>query len=328
MCIAIYKPENTFVKKHTLQTCFNNHPDGAGFMVFDHKEERLIHEKGFFSFRKFWRAYKKYKYFRAVIHFRYATHGQTDEKNCHPFLVNENLGFVHNGVLNVRTDNKDYSDTWHFNENILKPMMNDFPNSWMHVTVKQLIEGFLAERNKLIFMDSKGNVTIYNEELGVWDAECWFSNDTYKVHLVRKRHIEGNVTGAVGKGVSATIEPSKYAGSLYTGGTYNHSANSTPKTGGNTANRSSDELLLEALMAEAEAEEIGELAGNRGNVTPDADNTLVNLGKDSLSSLASELSEMAKEAGDNVVATVVGDKVILDSPEGNISVEPDLVGAS
>jgi hypothetical protein len=329
MCIAIYKPENTYVKKHTLQTCFNNHSDGAGFMVFDHKQEQLIVEKGFFSFRKFWRAYKKYKYHRAVIHFRYATHGETDEKNCHPFMVNENLGFVHNGVLQVRTEQKEYSDTWHFNELILKPIVNDFPNAWMHKTMKQLIESFLSDKNKLVFMDRKGNVTIYNEALGFWDADCWFSNETYKTQVVRKRYAQG-ATGTLGKGTCAadctgSTWVGNKSGSVYSGGTYSHS---TAKTGSNAANRSTDEILLESLMAEAEQEEIGEIAGNRSNVTPDGGGTLLNLGKDSLESIATELTQKAEKEGLEAVASVIGDKVLLDSNgDGNIYADQTLVGA-
>lgn len=316
MCIAIYKPENIYVKKHTLQTCFNNHPDGAGFMVFDHKEGRLIVEKGFFSFRKFWKAYKKYKFYRAVIHFRYSTAGKIDHDNCHPFLVNENLGFVHNGTLSVRMDKKEFSDTWHFNEHVLKSIVNDYPNAWMHKTMKQLIESFLTERNKLVFMDNEGNVTIYNEQLGTWDAECWFSNDTYKKQMVRKRYAEG-ATGQAGKGTCAT---NACGATTATKGTYySTAANTTPRS--TNTNRSSDEVLLESLMAEAEAEELGELAANRGNVTPDVDKTLINLGKDNVDTLAEDLNNEIAKQGDEVLSAVVGEGTVINTPDGKIDIK-------
>lgn len=276
ICIAIYKPENVYLKKYILQTCFENHPDGAGFMVYDHKAGRLIAKKGFFSFRSFWKAYREYKYHRAVLHFRYSTAGKVNEENCHPFLANDNLGFVHNGTIGIQMDDKDFSDTWHFNENVLKPIIDEYPDAWMHKTIKGLVESFITERNKLVFMDGSGNVTIYNEGKGVWHSECWFSNDSYTKKMVRRADV-----GACGTD-SCDVGTKSYKGTYHKGSSGQFS----------DSKRSRDEILLERLMAEAEAEELGELASNKDNVASDSSGKpLVNLGKGAVDSLAEELEE-------------------------------------
>ena len=59
MCIAIYKPENVEIPKETLETCFENNPDGAGYMF---AEDKKLHvRKGFFDMDKFWNSYKRNK---------------------------------------------------------------------------------------------------------------------------------------------------------------------------------------------------------------------------------------------------------------------------
>lgn len=150
-------------------------------MVHDPKANKVIMRKGFFTLESFMKAFGPYMEHKAVIHFRMATHGELDADNCHPFMVNDNLGFVHNGQIhNVKEWDKTKSDTWHFNESILKPLHRSFGVDIVkHRTVRHLIERYI-NRNKLVFMDNLGDVTIYNEELGIWDAGCWFSNDTYQ----------------------------------------------------------------------------------------------------------------------------------------------------
>jgi hypothetical protein len=181
VCIAIYKPERINIYNEVFQDCFAWHSDGAGFMVHDPHTNSLIMKKGFFTLKSFLKAFEPYRYHKAVIHFRMATHGKTDAPNCHPFMVSDTLGFVHNGMLqNVKEWDKNFSDTWHFNEAIMKKLYESFGvNIAHHRTVRFLIERFIG-RNKLIFMDNEGKATIYNEDLGQWDSGCWFSNDTYQ----------------------------------------------------------------------------------------------------------------------------------------------------
>jgi glucosamine 6-phosphate synthetase-like amidotransferase/phosphosugar isomerase protein len=97
MCIAIYKPKNKIISETTLAECFRSNRDGAGFMYVDKKELKI--QKGFFTFQEFYDAYKEHENKQCVVHFRIKTHGPVAEDNCHPFEVNQSLGFVHNGII-------------------------------------------------------------------------------------------------------------------------------------------------------------------------------------------------------------------------------------
>lgn len=183
MCIIIYKPENIILSKNTLMTSYDWNIDGVGYMYWDSECNRLVIKKGFFDFDSFYKSYKKHQYKRCVIHFRKVTHGVVNEENCHPFVVNDNLAFVHNGVIsNTKIYKKERSDTWHFNECILKPMVSDYPDIWKHKTFKYLIQNYIR-KSKLVFMNNLGEVKIYNESYGIWESGCWFSNDYYQYDL-------------------------------------------------------------------------------------------------------------------------------------------------
>ena len=188
MCIAIYEPVGKSLSKSVLHTCWQNNSDGAGFMYA--RDNSLIIQKGFFKFKTFFKSYKSIhpKNYPVVLHFRIATHGQIDKENCHPHSVNENLAFVHNGI--IATDNpteallSDQSDTMLFNEAVLKKLDIEYgKNNWLKSKViMELIAGYI-DGSKLIFMDNLGNIKIVNENLGEWNDGCWFSNSTYQTRF-------------------------------------------------------------------------------------------------------------------------------------------------
>ena len=178
MCIIATKPKDISISKETLKNCFDNNQDGAGF-IFAHVNILKI-RKGFFTFEKFWNSYSEaminYKNPTSIIHFRITTHGKTDYSNCHPFLINKELGFAHNGVISfVDNDNKK-SDTSMFNDTILKNLPKDFINN---SSIFRLIEESIGS-SKLAFLTHDGDYLIANEELGQWKDGVWFSNDSFE----------------------------------------------------------------------------------------------------------------------------------------------------
>lgn len=109
-----------------------------------------------------------------VLHFRIATSGYNGEHNLHPFLTNDDLGFVHNGVIKG-LGNRSFSDTYEFND-MLKKFKHEFLTCEMS---KYFISEYIGH-SKLIFLDNKDKYTIINEELGKWADGNWYSNDSYK----------------------------------------------------------------------------------------------------------------------------------------------------
>ena len=178
MCIAIYKPEDQVISKAALKRCFEANTDGAGFMFAE--DNKLHIHKGYFKFKTFYKAYKDHETKQALVHFRIKTHGKTDKTNCHPFLVNDGLGFIHNGIISGYGDDK-LSDTIQFNNAILKKIVKKHGSMGLFDDpMQELIENVIGY-SKLVFLDKKGNFNIMNEDKGHWHNKVWYSNDSYKV---------------------------------------------------------------------------------------------------------------------------------------------------
>lgn len=178
MCIAIMKPENISIPKDTLAQCFKANSDGAGFMYRNSRKQLQV-RKGYFTFDEFWKAYEPLQKKQMAIHFRIKTHGPVDKDNCHPFLVDSKLGFIHNGIIKGYQDGTK-SDTWQFNEEILQPFVNKWGRLGLFDNpVKKLIEDYIGY-SKLVFMDNEGNYQIFNENKGIWEEGVWYSNSSFR----------------------------------------------------------------------------------------------------------------------------------------------------
>jgi predicted glutamine amidotransferase len=104
--------ENKFPGWDILENCWNNNPDGAGFMY--QKNGKVIISKGFMTFKELKNSIIKvpnYKTIPVVYHFRIASHGSVSPSNTHPFPYTTNVryhsrfdmevpvGIAHNGII-------------------------------------------------------------------------------------------------------------------------------------------------------------------------------------------------------------------------------------
>ena len=179
MCIAIFSPKNIFQTKQILENCWRTNKDGAGYMYANNG--KIIIKKELESFDKFFSMYeedwKENQDRNFVIHFRFKTHGSVNLDNTHPFMIQDDIAFCHNGIINIETY-EDKSDTRVFGEGVLEYIPN----------LKEMIQNpglqFLIESSigwsKLIFLDNEGDVTILNERDGIWETDgSWYSNNGY-----------------------------------------------------------------------------------------------------------------------------------------------------
>jgi glutamine amidotransferase len=181
MCIAIYKPAHKDIDRETLERCYDANPDGCGLAFIENGELSIYASMNFEDF------YDLYLECLAeapespfLLHFRIATHGSVDEDNCHPFFIDDEHVFMHNGTITPMTQycnrGRGKSDTVEFGERILE----NLPDGWfMNKAIKALIEHYIGW-SKIVVMDADGNVDIFNEDKGVWDNGIWYSNTTYK----------------------------------------------------------------------------------------------------------------------------------------------------
>jgi hypothetical protein len=94
--------------------------------------------------------------------------------------VNNELGFVHNGVIRAVDKNDKYSDTNMFNRQILR-MIPQMSIEFMSNPALKTVFGDFIAHSKLIFMNNFGEATIVNEHKGDWEEDgIWYSNDSHK----------------------------------------------------------------------------------------------------------------------------------------------------
>ena len=193
MCIIVYKPVGVALPpRETLKNCFDNNPDGAGFMLRTRNGVKI--DKGYFNFEDFYKNLMKIKNinsFEVGLHFRIATHGTVNALNCHPFSVTKKLkkirkvqqttaaAVMHNGVLSsVQVKNSSgLSDTVVYTRDVLYNLSN--LTACNLTTTKQAIDTINATRgtSRLLIFDKNGAKLFGNfiKENGVY-----YSNDSFK----------------------------------------------------------------------------------------------------------------------------------------------------
>lgn len=184
MCVAIYKPAKVSIAKKVLEACAEQNKDGCGMAYISQETGEIVvfktmHFKDFYPVYK--EAFRDNKESPFLIHFRIATKGKVNEDNCHPFVIDENHVFIHNGTITpVPVDPKgEVSDTRIFNEMILKKL----PNGWVvNDGIKAMVEEFIG-KSKLAVLNRNGDVHLYNEKDGSWKEGVWFSNTRHEWRL-------------------------------------------------------------------------------------------------------------------------------------------------
>lgn len=192
MCVIAYKPLGTmFPSKSTLRTCFENNPDGAGFMYTF--EDKVYLQKGYTTFDGFYRALKKARNTTGdevpyVMHFRIATQG-FEKTMTHPFPLSRkmddlkqtkascDIGIAHNGIIDITSDrSKEYSDTMKFITEFLSLMIKE-PTWHKDEDTKQLIEN-LIDGSRLAILDKNSHCELMGKGW-VEDNGIFYSNTSY-----------------------------------------------------------------------------------------------------------------------------------------------------
>lgn len=180
MCIICVIPPGKQVKREELKEAFRINDDGAGLM-FNH-DNKVCVVKGWFAFRKFWKAFKALRHEHPestfVLHMRIGTSGAKNRDNCHPFQIGASIGFAHNGVMRLLGD-KERSDTREFAEDVLCKLPEQW---WEQPAIIQAIEKCaITSFSKFVFLFASGGFIILNEKQGNWHDGCWYSNYSYIV---------------------------------------------------------------------------------------------------------------------------------------------------
>lgn len=210
MCIAILLPPFKELDKETLLRCNTANPDGFGYAAFIRGS---LYMRKYVDEKKILKQIDKFISFRQknleqtfLVHFRIATHGKISTRCTHPFKVNQNVVFCHNGILrqDFGVDIRSLeSDTMMFNRNILQRLEKSCLDSMIKGKNKvlfDLLEGYIGSGNKMILLHKDGDFKILNESAGVWDKGVWYSNDSYKERKVITWSNYGNYYGSSWRG--------------------------------------------------------------------------------------------------------------------------------
>lgn len=184
MCLLLTQSKSSPILSDAwLADFYSFNGDGVGVM-FAHHGELIIKKIIPNTAQEFIDFYRENISGRdCAFHLRMRTHGDIDLLNCHPYeILNKaqhglDLWLMHNGVLS--TGNKadvSKSDTWHYIQNYLKPMLSGNPDFAFHPSFKALIEDHIGSSNKFVIMDNEGRQTVINEGSGVYWGGLWLSN--------------------------------------------------------------------------------------------------------------------------------------------------------
>lgn len=170
MCLLIWHPKETQFDEDDLKDFYKHNSDGFGIMWAENNclySVKRIPVNG----DEAWAIYQEFCLGKAcVLHHRMKTHGFINMDNCHPYTVFGDgsampLSLMHNGILacgNAKDVAK--SDTWHYIEDYLKPLLADHPEMIRNPIMQELIGEHIGSGNRMIFMNHIGEVIIVNEE--------------------------------------------------------------------------------------------------------------------------------------------------------------------
>lgn len=221
--MLIKQAKGTSIPDKWLEDFYVHNADGFGFMYINDNGKLIVkHMIG--DIEKIKTAYyKEIAGKECAIHFRLATHGDVCVENIHPYeVINAKMGtslwLMHNGVLHTgNLKNTKYSDTWHYINDYLKPLISKYPNIWKDPAFINLVEEHI-DQNRFIMLDQLGNYQIYNRHQGIdyefdkGKEKFWVSNTYawscpivkkyYSPHILDLNHKRG--TGVIEEDQSFT----------------------------------------------------------------------------------------------------------------------------
>ena len=197
MCVIAYKAADVaFPSKSILKNCFNNNPDGGGFMFAVNNRVHIV--KGLMSFSAFYSALKQARTTYGdsipyVLHFRISTQAGTRPDCTHPYPLSANMdhlrklenkcriGIAHNGIISLTSTGGyyktiTYNDTMKFITDYLTLIIKNkdyYKDKNTLLLIKRLADSRLA------ILDDAGHCELIGEGWTV-DNGVYYSNTSYK----------------------------------------------------------------------------------------------------------------------------------------------------
>ena len=182
MCLIIYSPDGDPVERRVFDYAATQNADGIGVMSVL-GVERYVGRK---SRKRAWRAIRRAADAKVPygVHFRWATHGDVNLANCHPFENKARDTLVmHNGILAATKAyaTKEKSDTRLFVDYFMDAV--PAPTDPVRQCFTRLIEEAMGRDNKFLTYHIPSNTfELMNADEGLWIEGLWYSN-TYSLPM-------------------------------------------------------------------------------------------------------------------------------------------------
>jgi len=183
MCLIIAKPKGYAVPDEWMENAWEHNDDSLGMSYFDDSGICRTHKWVNPSRGRLRKAIKLLSGLTdrpVLIHFRYSTHGKTDEANCHPFPLNGRAVIAHNGIIPGFVCKRGVeSDTAMYVRRVLRPLVTEFGVDAILNNLDSLTKKDIGA-SKLCALDCSGQFHFANENDGAWKDGMWVSN-TYSI---------------------------------------------------------------------------------------------------------------------------------------------------
>lgn len=179
MCVIIDRPPGVQIDKDILHSAITDNDDGWGWMYSDGRD--IVADWGLDT-EGFYESYGSIPEDEHVtLHFRWCTHGEVSEANCHPFIMNDGeYGLVHNGIVKVDIVFHDMSDTWHYAYGTLADTLKlhgrSFASGRKGRRMRKTLERNIGGANKMVILRRDGVRMFLNRDAGVEHKGLWLSN--------------------------------------------------------------------------------------------------------------------------------------------------------
>lgn len=186
MCLIACSPKGLMVDRSILAYAYNKNPDGIGIMSIN-GIEKYMGKKALKRARRYIETYLVPDNTPYAVHFRWATHGNVQMSNTHPYEApTGNHWVMHNGIISLTTaeSTAEESDTAVF----VRKYMTDVPG-FDEIEYFNKLARTIGYGNKLCIMDSNGKFMLVNDDAGTWIDGIWFSN-TYSLPANKIPHKE------------------------------------------------------------------------------------------------------------------------------------------
>ncbi|HEX4872863.1 MAG TPA: class II glutamine amidotransferase [Nevskiaceae bacterium] len=172
-----HKPAGVALPEPLLLAGLSLNRDGWGIMGFDPAGRLILERETAIDRARLLHRVRLHRDAELVVHLRQITRGGSHEDNAHPLEIGNGVYLMHQGTLPLETLLPGRSDTWHFGELVLGPLLERDPGLVSDPALHRLLELALREQNRMVLLSTASRkIQVLNRRLGVEVEGVWISS--------------------------------------------------------------------------------------------------------------------------------------------------------